>query len=242
MIRVFELFCKLNFIDFSAFDIFNQAMLTINIHEQICPFCKTAHPDWIKHAVYERYLISFENNHSVTYTILVTRYRCSSCGHTHAVLPEFIIPYQSYSFLFIITVMRAYFTKALTVEKICEKYDISISTLYSWKKLFLRHKKIWLGILNDSYTCPIYFLTSFTLEHRLKQLKLFFLTAGISFLQGASVMKTSNSIPTWYFHFFYFSFSHNIEVPSVSTACYDVCMEVVVLWKTLLTMILTVKP
>lgn len=196
MIRVFELFCKLNFINFSAFDLFNQAMLNINIHEHICPFCNTAHPDWVKHAVYERYLISFENGHSVTYTILVTRYRCSSCGHTHAILPELIIPYKSYSFLFIISVMRAYFTKALTVEKICEKYDISISTLYSWKKLFLKHKKIWLGILNDACTPTVHFVKSFAFLDRLNQLKAFYLTAGVSFLQGSSAMKTAESFPT----------------------------------------------
>lgn len=196
MIRVFELFSKLNFINISAIDFFLQSMDQLNLNSHICPFCKTTHPDWVKHAVYERYLISFENNHSVTYTILVTRYRCSSCGHTHAILPELIIPYQSYSFLFIISVMRAYFTKALTVEKICKKYDISISTLYSWKKLFLKHKKIWLGILNDATTPTVLFLKSFAFLDRLKQLKAFFLTAGVSFLQGASVMKTAKSIPT----------------------------------------------
>lgn len=92
MIRVFELFCKLNFINISAEAFFLQAMSKLNLNNIVCPLCKTKHPEWKKHDVYERWLISFENGHTVTYRITVTRYRCSSCGHTHAVLPESIVP------------------------------------------------------------------------------------------------------------------------------------------------------
>ncbi|MBU7008804.1 DUF6431 domain-containing protein [Phosphitispora fastidiosa] len=194
MIRVFELFCKLNFINLSAKDIFLQSMAEFHPHDHKCPFCLTEHPDWKKHAVYERYLISFESGRTVSYLITIIRYRCSSCGHTHAILPEPVIPYQSYSLLFILAVMRDYFISSLTVKDICAKYDISVSTLYSWKALFLRHKKIWLGLLNDACTSPLQFLNSLFIEN-LHTLKEFFLTAGVSFLQGASHMKKAYFAP-----------------------------------------------
>jgi hypothetical protein len=192
MIRVFELFYKFNYISLSAKDLFLQSMAEFHPYDHICPFCPAKHPDWKKHAVYDRYLISFENGCTVSYQVTIVRYRCSSCGHTHAVLPESIIPYQSYSFLFIIAVMRDYFTNSLTVDGICDKYDISVSTLYSWKGLFIRHKKIWLGLLDDACTSSVQFLDSFFNRSLLHTLKEFFLTVGISFLQGVSPMKKAH--------------------------------------------------
>ena len=141
MIRGFGLFRKLNFKNLSAEDLFNKYMAEFKPVEHSCPWCSTKDPDWKRHAVYDRWLISFENGGIVTYRIEIRRYKCSSCGHTHAILPESIIPYQSYSFLFIISVMRDYYTRSLTVEGICAKYGISVSTLYLWKELFLRQKK-----------------------------------------------------------------------------------------------------
>lgn len=195
MIRVFELFYKLNFVKLSASDLFIQSMAEFHIHEHECPFCLTKHPDWKRHAVYERYLISFEDGHTVLHQITVIRYRCPSCGHTHAVLPESIIPYQSYSFLFIIQVMRDYFTGSLNVVGICAKYGITVSTIYSWKKLFLRHKKVWLGLLVDACTTSIHFLNSLFTGGLLHNLKEFFLMAGVSFLQSKSHMRRAHSAP-----------------------------------------------
>lgn len=195
MIRTFELLCKLNFIKLSAIDLFTHSMDLFQPHDHKCPFCCTEHPDWKKHAVYERYLISFESGHTVSYKITIVRYRCSSCGHTHAILPEFVIPYQSYSLLFILAVIRDYFIRSLTVEDICAKYDISVSTLYSWKELFHRHKKVWLGLLNDACTSSLQFLNSLVIGSLLYNLKDFFLTAGVSFLQSSSYVKKAYYAP-----------------------------------------------
>ena len=186
MIRVFELFSKLNLNNFSAKEFFLKAMAEFKPSSYRCPYCKVKHPDWRRHAVYERWLISYENGRTVTDRLEITRYKCLSCGHTHAILPELIIPYQSYSFIFIISVMRDYYTHSLTVEGICDKYDISVSTLYSWKKLFLKNKKIWLGLLEDAYTSSLQFLDSFCDGSYLYALKEYFQIAGISFLQGSS--------------------------------------------------------
>lgn len=195
MIRVFELFRKLNFINLSAEDLFLQSMAKFYPVDHRCPYCQVEHPDWKKHADYDRFLISFEKGCSVTYRVTIIRYRCSSCGCTHAILPECIIPYQSYSFLFIIAVMRDYFTSFLTIEGICAKYGISVSTIYSWKKLFLRHKKIWIGLLEDACTSSLQFLDCLFNGSLLHILKEFFLTANISFLQGSSHMRKAHLAP-----------------------------------------------
>jgi hypothetical protein len=110
MIRVFQLFCKLNFKHLSAEYLFNKYMAEFKPVEHSCPWCNTKDPDRKKHAEYERWLISYEGGGTVAYRLVITRYKCPSCGHTHAILPESIIPYQSYSFLFIIAVMRDYYT------------------------------------------------------------------------------------------------------------------------------------
>ena len=171
-------------------------MAEFHPHDYKCPFCPAEYPDWKKHAVYDRYLISFENGITITYRITITRYRCQSCGHTHAILPELIIPYQSYSLLFIIAVMRDYFIGSLTIESICIKYDISVSTLYSWKKLFLRHKKLWLGLLEDASISSQQFLHYFlSIGSLLYNLKEFFLTVAISFIQGAFHKRKAHHAP-----------------------------------------------
>jgi transposase-like protein len=195
MIRVFELFCKQNFINISAKDFYLKSINEFQPNEHKCPFCSAKNPGWKKHGVYNRYLISFENGHTVTYRITVVRYRCKSCGHTHAILPECIIPYQSYSFLFILAVLKDYFSRSLVVKDICIKYNISVSTLYSWIKLFLKHKKIWFGLLENAYSSSLEFLKSLFIENHLFNLKKFYLTAGISFLQSRFNKKKAHFVP-----------------------------------------------
>lgn len=195
MIRVFQLFCKLNFKISSAEDIFNKFMTEFKPGEHRCPWCNAKGHDWKKHAEYKRWLISFEGRVTVTYRLEISRYKCPSCGRTHAILPESIIPYQSYSFLFIIAVMRDYYISTLTVADICAKYDISVSTLYSWRELFLRHKKIWLGLLEDTYTSSLEFLNSFCDGSFQYDLKDFFQIADVSFMQGSSRAKQACFTP-----------------------------------------------
>lgn len=151
-----------------------------------CPFCGAKHPKWTIHGVYSRYLISFEKGAPITYTISVSRLLCSSCGHTHAILPEIIIPYGSYSLIFVLTVLRDYYLSHITVHMLCEKYQISPSTLYAWKRLFLIHKQLWLGVLQNISQSSLDFLSSFPSHYTSAALELFFLNHASSFLQGVS--------------------------------------------------------
>lgn len=194
MIRLFTIFCKLNFKILSAKDLFLQAMEDFSPDKLpsvklTCPICGAKHPAWTYHDSYPRYLISFENGVPVTYTIDITRIICSSCQHTHAILPEIIIPHSSYSLIFVLSVLKDYFTR-VPVKTLCEKYQISLSTLYAWKKLFLQHKKLWMGILEDICTDSLEFLSSIPHCNISKDLSLFFIQTGYSFLQG--VTKTAH--------------------------------------------------
>lgn len=171
-----------------------------------CPYCGAKHPHWSDFASYERDLISWEKGLPVTYRITVTRIICSSCGHTHAILPEIIIPYGSYSLIFILTVLRDYYLAHMTVQELCDKYMIATSTLYAWKRLFLIHKKLWLGILEDAATKPLSFLSSLPSLTTSEDLAIFSQNHAQSFLQG--VTKTAHFSSAWLMPFLVFLFSH----------------------------------
>ncbi len=190
MIRIFGHFCKLNFLKYSKNSL-NKCLIELIPNGYACPRCKTKHPNWKKHATYCRYLIFFEDGVVVTDLLVITRYKCQSCKHTHALLPDLVIPYSSYSLGFVIVVMQEYFNKNPTVAAICSKYDISVSAFYCWKELFLKHKKIWLGLLDDSLTTSIQFLDTFFGGNRFYNLIEFFQIAGISFLQSQFHRKTA---------------------------------------------------
>jgi transposase-like protein len=158
-----------------------------------CPNCGAKHPTWSYHESYERYLISYQNKTIITDTIDVTRIMCSSCKSTHAILPEIIIPFSSYSLIFVLSVLKDYYMSNKTVTSLCEKYQISISTLYEWKRLFLLHKKLWLGIIENIYQDSLEFLSSIPDIDTSDKLYSFFSNNNISFLQGRKKTARLNS-------------------------------------------------
>ena len=96
-----------------------------------------------------RYLVEWVDGVPATNEVTVQRYQCSSCGGTHALLSSALVPYSSYSLRFILLVLRDYFLHRGCVQTICEHAGISVSTLYRWKSLFLVHKALWLGVLEN---------------------------------------------------------------------------------------------
>lgn len=107
---------------------------------------------------YGRYLVTWDGAAQVSHTVVVSRYRCSSCGHTHTLLPSCLVPYKSYSLRFILVVLRDYLLHILSVEQICQRYGTSISTFYRWLLLFKRQKSLWLGVINDVALSEVSFL------------------------------------------------------------------------------------
>ena len=108
----------------------------------------------VPHGRYRRSLIDVEESKVVYGVAEIKRVRCVSCGHTHAILPDYIVPYTTYSLLFILRVLAGHFLGLGSVEQLCRRYSISASMLYQWKALFLTHKEIWLGALEDMEISP----------------------------------------------------------------------------------------
>jgi len=198
MIRLFTVFCKLNFKILSTRQLFLSAIEDYSL-EKIpflklpCPNCGAKRPIWAYHDSYERCFISYQNKSTINDAIDITRIICSSCNSTHAILPEVIIPFRSYSLLFVLAALKDYFTSGITVAALCDKYQISASTLYEWKHLFDTHKKLWLGVLEDIYQESLDFLSSTLNANASDKLKDFFLNNKISFLQGRTTTARLDS-------------------------------------------------
>ena len=124
------------------------------------------------------------------------RVKCSSCGATHALLPDIVIPYGRYSLSFVLTALITYFERANTVEKICAQLGIAISTIYEWKKRMLAHKDLMLGILISRKVPALAFLRGLLKSKRLSViLSGFFHRYGFSFMQRRSTSATRSRPP-----------------------------------------------
>lgn len=189
MIRLFTIFCKLNHITLSDRQWFEQDIRSLCQPDCSCSCCGAAGcMDFF--ACYDRYLVELEGNRPVTHEVSIKRYRCTSCGHTHAALSSSMVPYRSYSLRFILTVLRCYFLHRMSVEGICETYGIAISTLYQWKRLFLKQKALWLGALENLLQEEVPFMDSLTGKH----LKEFYRVYRLSLMEN--LHSTSVELPS----------------------------------------------
>ncbi len=164
------------------------AQASFVLSKEVCPFCK-ARQLCSLHSTYERDMIATQHGTVVCHRLTISRVICSSCGHTHAILPDVLIPYGSYSLFFILRVLRLYFLHSYSVEKLCSRYGISISTLYAWVHLFKKQKTLWLGALSDAETSPLSFLC---------------------------LLMDAPSFPAKFFHSFFFSFLQQYRFTSLS--------------------------
>ena len=190
MIRVFNAFGKSFFKTESDLMIFNKFMDNFQVEQAICPHCGAKY-NCTFFSTYFRNMITFENGSKTCHNISITRVFCNSCHHTHAILPDNLIPYGSYSLSFILTVLRAYFLGTKTMTDLCEYFQISISTLYGWKHLFNEQKLLWLGILDDNITLPTKFIDDVS---SLKvSLCLIYKTIKVSFLEPFKTTQFNSS-------------------------------------------------
>ncbi len=185
MIRDYKIFCKVFSTKKSAWKQCAEQTSLSGRGRIACPVCKSR-GNCAAHGSYTRSLIDFEAGRTVYRRVEIKRVRCGSCGHTHAIVPDGVIPYTTYSLPFILRVLCAHFLRLGTVEQLCRRYAISPSMLYQWKALFLEHKAVWLGVLKNMETTPAEFirqllvLPSWSSDFG----KPFWLKTARSFLQG----------------------------------------------------------
>ena len=108
-----------------------------------------------------------------------------SCGATHAILPDPIIPYEQHSLFFILRVLAEHFLRIRTVEKICEAFKITRNTFYKWLRLFESHRQEWQGTLASIETDVLRFLLDLVSKEPFSDFaRQFFQLTSFSFLQS----------------------------------------------------------
>ena len=149
MLRIFTLFYKIDFKKVpSGIELFNSVTSAFKPLSAPCPICRTR-GKMTEHDSYPRYLIDYDGGGVEEHNVTVKRVMCSSCGDTHALLADIIVPYKSYSIIFILRVLKEYFyTRAVTA--ICRKYGMAASTLYAWRDRYLTHAALELGAIVEA--------------------------------------------------------------------------------------------
>ena len=101
-----------------------------------------------KIAYYPRWMITVQEGKRCELELSVPIYRCASRGHTHAILPDVLIPFSSYSLRFILTVLQDCLDRKNSVRGLCSGWGIAVSTLYTWIHQFASQFSLWKGILH----------------------------------------------------------------------------------------------
>ena len=157
MIRKNLLLCKIIRIKTSSKSLFDSYMAKFQPHLETCPVCGSTENCRI-HDYYGRSVIDFKSGQQKKSDLCVLRVFCDSCNHAHAILPDVIIPYSSYSLFLVLRILGEYFAGLYTIEQLCERYGISQNQLFKWVALFKAHKQEWLGLLADAEISDLSFL------------------------------------------------------------------------------------
>lgn len=143
MIREKTLYCKLLLTDISSEQVYSQCFADLQVLKTACTSCGVD-GSLVRFAFYTRWIIDLIKGQPVAHQIRILRLMCGSCGHTHAVLSDCIIPYSQYSLVFILKTLSMVFLHADTIEHICDEEQITPAQIYRWKKLYLEHRSLWL--------------------------------------------------------------------------------------------------
>lgn len=189
MILEKAIFIKLKNLKFSDQQLFDAAVSGFNPSRHTCRICGAVGRFSEIHS-YQRDMISANGSVRVDTRLSIRRFQCGSCGHTHALLPDVLIPYGSYSLRFILTVLLCYLKRSSTVTNLCRYWGIAVSTLYDWIHLFIIQYNSWCSVLDRilwvcrSAVSSICDFPAFPSE--------FLLRFGFSFLRGRSATPSGS--------------------------------------------------
>ena len=170
-------------------ELFQLTTDSFNHYNARCPRCG-ATGKLSPYGNYSRWLVFLDDNASYQ-RVMPHRFKCSSCGATHALLPDIITPYSPYSLRFKLSALIAYFRRDMSVVAVCEHYGIAVSTIYAWEALFRSHMKLMLGVLAASKEPALAFLRSLFCSAGISErLRGFYDRHGFSFMQNRSTTAT----------------------------------------------------
>ena len=151
--------------------------------QETCPICGSTGNCHI-HDYYGRSIIDFMNGRQERSDLCILRVFCDSCEHAHAVLPDIIIPYSSYSLFFVLRLLGEYFAGLSTIEQLCERYAVSLNQFFRWLALWKSHKQEWLGMLDDNDISDFAFLKDLAMRNSYSSFSMAFIRQQChSFLQ-----------------------------------------------------------
>ena len=156
MIRKNLLNFKINFSFRSAKSRLLSFMKCFDPKNETCPSCGAKGQCRI-YASYERYIVDLNGGEVVSDILQIKRVLCS-CGHTHAILPDFIVPYRQYSLPFILFILKIWFSHAMTADDIEDTYGVSYKVLVRWRDIYGNHKDLWLGIVKSRQVSSLDFI------------------------------------------------------------------------------------
>lgn len=96
-----------------------------NLDDVACPECG-ATCGYVGHGSYRRFLVTECGEEGRT----IKRVRCRSCGATHAVIPDDVVPRKQYSAQAIESIRADRESGAMKIAEICERHGIGTTTLY----------------------------------------------------------------------------------------------------------------
>ena len=105
-----------------------------DIDRNICPYCH-AKRKLIKYGTYERNISILIDNEVENYRVSVQRVICNSCNHTHALLPNFIVPYKIMTIFSIAQIVKR--VSISSAYKLAEAINLSVQMIYTYMAIVL---------------------------------------------------------------------------------------------------------
>lgn len=99
-----------------------------------CPKCG-AIDRFSSHAKYQRNIVITLVSDNISVLCIINRVICNSCKATHALLPDFLVPYKIFTNFSILDIVS--FASKYSVLKAAEKFNVSFQLIYSFIKLIL---------------------------------------------------------------------------------------------------------
>ena len=105
-----------------------------DIDRNVCPCCH-AKGKLIKYGTYERNISILIDNDIENYRVSIQRVICTSCNHTHALLPNFIVPYKIMAIFSIAQIVKR--ASISSAYKLAETINLSVQMIYSYIAIVL---------------------------------------------------------------------------------------------------------